>query len=173
MGAGIRIGSGHTSAGFRTDAELFRVEQRSVLSSEVTIWTRGIDSSRGIWDHCRIHEVSLQTRVIRVQQARATDQGERYDVLVVGLQSSSSDEFILALTNPRTADLTHPSAHPAGFQQPALEIAIAHQLFQNSTTDDELPSPIVQPSSEPYPGRSPLPAEDFERNARIDYGAHQ
>ena len=73
----------------------------------------------------------------------------------------------------RTADLTHPSAHPAGFQQPAFEIAIAHQLFQNSATDDELPSPIVQPIPESYPGRSPLPAEHFERDTRVDYGAHQ
>ena len=141
MGTGIRIGSGHTSAGFRTGAELFRVEQRSVFSREVTIGTRRIDSSRGIGDHLRIQEVSLQTGVIRVQQARATDHGERYDVLVVGLQNSESDEFILALTNPRTADLAHPSAHPARFQQPAYETAITRQLFQCSATDDELPSP--------------------------------
>ena len=144
-----------------------------MFSREVTIWPRRIDSSRGIWDHRRIHEVSLQARVISVQQARATDQGERYDVLVVGLQSSASDQFILALTNPRTADLTHPTAHPAPLQQPAFEIAIAHQLFQSSASDDELPSPLVQPIPEPYPCRSPLPAEHFEHNARIDYGAHQ
>ena len=144
-----------------------------MFSRKVTIWTRRINSSRGIWDHRRIGEVSLQTRVIRVQQARATDQGERYDVLVVGLQNSPSDEFILALTNPRAADRTHASANPAGFEQPACEIAIAHQLFQNSASDDELPAPIVQPVAEPYPGRSPLPAEHFERNARIDNRAHQ
>ena len=173
MGTGVRIGSGHTSACFGTDAELFRVEQRSVFSREVTIGTRRIDSSRGIGDHLRIQEVSLQTGVIRVQQARATDHGERYDVLVVGLQNSASDEFVLALTNPRTADLAHPSAHPARFQQPAYETAITRQLFQGSATDDELPSPIVQPIPEPCPGRSPFPAEHFERNARIDYGAHQ
>ena len=172
MGTGVRIGSGHTLAGFGTDAEVFRVEQRSVFSREVTIGTRRVDSSGGI-DQRRIHKVSLQTRVIRVQQARATDQGERYDVLIVGLQNSASGECVLALTNPRTADLTHPSTHPARFHEPACEIPIAHQLFEDSATDDELSSPTVQPIPEPYPGRRPLPAEHFERNARIDYGAHQ
>ena len=113
-----------------------------MFSGEVTIGTRRVDSSGGI-DQRRIHEVSLQTRVIRIQQPRPTDQGERYDVLIVGLQNSASGEFVLALTNPRTADLTHPSAHPACFHEPACEIPIAHQLFQHSTSDDELPSPIV------------------------------
>ena len=66
VGTGVRIGSGHTSAGFGTDAEVFRVEQRSVFSREVTIGTRRVDSSGGM-DHRRIHEVSLQTGVIRIQ----------------------------------------------------------------------------------------------------------
>ena len=143
-----------------------------MFSREVTIGTRRVDSSSGI-DHRRIHEVSLQTGVIRVQQARAADQGERYDVLIVRLQSSASGEFVLAVTNPRTADLTHPSSHPARFHEPACEIPITHQLFQDSATHDELSLPIVQPLPEPYPCRCPLPSEHFERNARIHYGAHQ
>ena len=43
VGTGVRIGSGHASEGFGTDAEVFRVEQRSVFSREVTIGTRRVD----------------------------------------------------------------------------------------------------------------------------------
>ena len=144
-----------------------------MLSREATIRARRKDSSLGIRDHGRVHEVALQTRVIRVQQARATYQSERYDVLVVGLQSSALDKFVLALTNRSTADLTHASSHPARLQQPAREITIAHQFFQHSATDDELAWPIFKPIPEPFSRCGPLSTEHFERNARIDDGAHQ
>ena len=144
-----------------------------MFSPEETIGPGGEDSARGIRDHGRIHKVTLQTRVIRVQQARTTDQSERYDVLVVGLQSSALDKFVLAVTNPSSADLTHPSGQPARFQQPAREVAIAHQFFQHSATNDKLSAPIVQPIPEPYSGCGALSTEHFKRDARIDDGAHQ
>ena len=173
VGTCVRIRRRHMSADFGSGAERLRVEQRSMFSREATIRTGREDSSGGTRDHGRIHEVALQTRVIRVQQARATDQSERYDVLVVGLQCSTLDEFGLALANPSTADLTDPSSHSARFQQPACEVAIAHQFFQHSATDDKLSAAIVQPVPEPCSGCGPLSPEYFERDARIDNGAHQ
>ena len=66
VGTCVRIRRRHMSADFGSGAERPRVEQRSMFSREATIRTGREDSSGGTRDHGRIHEVALQTRVIRV-----------------------------------------------------------------------------------------------------------
>ncbi len=144
-----------------------------MFSREVAIGSRRVDPARYTWNDCGVRKVTLQTAVIRIEKASTARQGKRYDVHIVGLKIAGLAEFVLVSTDSGTTNLSHAAAHTPCFQQPASEIAIVCEFLRDSPTDNKLSTPIIQPVPKTNTRRGSLSAEYFERDARIDDGAHQ
>ena len=155
-----------------SDTEV-RVKQLPVFSREVAVGSRRVDPARYTWNDRGVPKVTLQTGVIRIEKASTARQGKRYDVQVVGPKTAGLAEFVLVSTDSGTTNLSHAAAHTPCFQQPASEIAIVYEFFQDFPADNKLSTPIIQPVPKTHTGRCLLSSEHFERNARVDYGAHQ
>ena len=155
-----------------SDTEV-RVKQLPVFSREMAIGSRRVDPAHHTWNDRGVRKVTLQTCVIRIKKAGAARQGKRYNVHVVGSKTAGLDEFVLVLTDSGATNLSHAAAHTSCFQEPASKIAIVYEFFQDFPADNKLSTPIIQPVPKTHTGRCLLSSEHFERNARVDYGAHQ